>query len=63
MACAEEHRKRNTYENVRRLADVCNRITGERYVIYKDAGGAFGYCPEDYYTPGKGIRIETVPQH
>lgn len=60
MSCSNEIRRRKTYEHTRRLAEICSGLTGEPHVVYMEAEGVYGQCPESGYSDSKGEYVETV---
>lgn len=62
MSCKDEERKRKTYGNVRRLAEICAGITGEEQVVFREAGGTYGFCAKTQFTPEKGTAVAVLPQ-
>ena len=62
LGCEDEQKTRQTYENQRRLADISARITGQRYVVYRDGRGLYHICTYEEWRDSLGTPVEVVPQ-
>ena len=61
MSCANEIRKRNTYENVSRLAKMSLELVQDDIVIYKRKGcEEYAFCCQCEWAEEKGIVIKVL---
>ena len=62
MSCANEIRKRNTYENVSRLAKMSLELVQDDIVVYrkKDKANEYAFCCQCEWAEEKGIVIKVL---
>jgi hypothetical protein len=61
MGCLDENKRRKTYKNVKRLAEISHRANGLSYVIFEEKTGEYGYCDENSFSETRGLLVEYVP--
>jgi len=60
MSCRNEHLKKQTYENQKRLAWIIYRLNNEIQVVYRTDKGFYRFCSKAEFTTQTGVFIEYV---
>lgn len=60
MSCRNEHFKKQTYENQKRLAEIIYRLNNEIQVVYRTDKGFYRFCSKAEFTTQTGVFIEYV---